>query len=285
MGQVANLPGFFGGFNSRNPVDPNRSVAREHSLYTWKNSSMTNREKVSLDDKRNKRLPSMVAIDGPAASGKSTLAEKLAEELGYLYFDTGVMYRAATYAALLKLGTVNDERAVTRLTESLVIDVLPPSKMDGRKYDVLLDGKDITWPIHSREVEMDVSQVSAYQGVRAALTEQQRRIGQRGDVVMVGRDIGTVVMPDAPLKIYLVASVEERARRRYEEKKQRGDPADYDEILIMMKRRDKIDSTREIAPLRPAEDAIVIDSDNLNAEQILQMVIDILVKKSNESDC
>ncbi len=246
---------------------------------------MTNREKVSLDDKRNKRLPSMVAIDGPAASGKSTLAEKLAEELGYLYFDTGVMYRAATYAALLKLGTVNDERAVTRLTESLVIDVLPPSKMDGRKYDVLLDGKDITWPIHSREVEMDVSQVSAYQGVRAALTEQQRRIGQRGDVVMVGRDIGTVVMPDAPLKIYLVASVEERARRRYEEKKQRGDPADYDEILIMMKRRDKIDSTREIAPLRPAEDAIVIDSDNLNAEQILQMVIDILVKKSNESDC
>ncbi len=168
------------------------------------------------------RIPKIIAIDGPAASGKSTIAQKLAEHLGYLYFDTGVMYRAATLAALRKFGSVENEQAVTELTQMLQIDVNPPGEKDGRMYDVLLNGEDITWGIRTAEVDQNVSQVAAYRGVREALSDQQRRIGQRGSVVMVGRDIGTVVLPEAELKIFLDASVDERARRRYEEMQCRG---------------------------------------------------------------
>ena len=156
--------------------------------------------------------PTIIAIDGPAASGKSTIAAALAHKLSYLYFDTGVMYRTATWAALDRGLAISDEAAVTKLTESLQIDVKPPSVNDGRQYDVLCDGVDVTWAIRSPEVDAHVSPVSAYPGVRSALTAQQRRIGLRGNVVMVGRDIGTVVLPEAPLKIYLDASAEERAR-------------------------------------------------------------------------
>lgn len=216
--------------------------------------------------------PKTIAIDGPAASGKSTIAEKLAKELGYLFFDTGVMYRAVTLAALRRLGNVQDEQAVTRLAESVWIDVRPPSQADGRKADVLLDGEDVTWAIRSPEVDANVSVVSAYPGVRAAMTQQQRRIGERGEVVMVGRDIGTVVLPDAELKIYLDASVEERARRRYLENKNRGMDADYEQILENLKKRDEIDSTREVAPLRIAEDAHVVLTDGLSIEEVMQQV-------------
>jgi cytidylate kinase len=162
-------------------------------------------------------LPSVIAIDGPAASGKSTLARLLAEELGYLYFDTGVMYRAVTWIALQRNLVIEDEAAITSLAQSIPIDVRPPSKQDGRAYDVWVEGQDITWQIRRPEVDANVSPVSAYAGVRQALSAQQRRIGQRGRVVMVGRDIGTVVLPEAGLKIYLDASAEERARRRYKE--------------------------------------------------------------------
>src|SRR5512138_564752 len=172
-------------------------------------------------------IPKIIAIDGPAASGKSTIAEKLAADLGYLYFDTGVMYRAVTLAALQALHSVQDEQLVTEIADQVQIDVLPPRFNDGRLYDVLLDGADVTWAIRQPEVDQNVSQVSAYPGVRKAMTEQQRRIGQRGKVVMVGRDIGTVVLPEAELKIYLDASVEERARRRFEESVRRGQIATY----------------------------------------------------------
>lgn len=218
-------------------------------------------------------IPKNIAIDGPAASGKSTLGEKLAERLGYLYFDTGIMYRAVTLAALQVFSSVADEAAVTDLANRLQIDVRPPSVPDGRKSDVLLDGKDITWAIRRTEVDSNVSQVSAYPGVRKAMTEQQRRIGQRGQVVMVGRDIGTVVMPDAELKIYLDASVEERARRRFSELEQRSEEVTYEDILSAMRRRDKVDSTRAVAPLRPADDAIILNTDGLNIEEVLQRVI------------
>ncbi len=216
--------------------------------------------------------PYIIAIDGPAASGKSTLAEKLADYLGYLYFDTGVMYRAATLAALRDLKSVDDEAMVTKLVERLDIDVCPPTVQDGRKYEVFLDGQNVTWQIHSPEVEANVSQVSAYPGVRRALTAQQRRIGRRGRVVMVGRDIGTVVLPEADLKIYLDASVEERARRRYLERKQRGEDISYEEILESMQRRDWIDSTREVAPLQPAQDAVILNSDGMTAEEVFAQV-------------
>jgi cytidylate kinase len=217
-------------------------------------------------------IPNIIAIDGPAASGKSTLAEKLAHSLGYLYFDTGIMYRAITWIASQLGVAVEDEFNVTKLAETVVIDVRPPSVEDGRGYDVLIGGKDITWEIRLPEVDALVSVVSAYPGVRHALSAQQRRIGMRGKVVMVGRDIGTVVLPEADLKIYLDASVEERARRRYMELQARGEKAKQEEILAAMRVRDQIDSTRDVAPLRPASDAVIIDSDNLDIDQVLAQV-------------
>lgn len=217
-------------------------------------------------------MPKIIAIDGPAASGKSTIAQKLAEKLGYLYFDTGVMYRAATLAALRELKSVQDETAVTDLSGRIKIDVQPPSKEDGRLYDVLLDGEDVTWAIRQPEVDANVSQVSAYRGVRTEMTAQQRRIGQRGMVIMVGRDIGTVVFPEAELKIYLDASVEERALRRYHEVRARGQETSYQAILDAMKRRDLMDSSRVIAPLRPADDAVIVNTDGLNICDVVQHV-------------
>jgi cytidylate kinase len=140
-----------------------------------------------------------------------------------------------------------------------------------------LEDEDVTWAIRRPEVDANVSTVSAYPGVRAALTIQQRRIGQRGSVVMVGRDIGTVVFPEAELKIYLDASVEERARRRFEENHKRGGSTPYEEILISMKRRDQIDSTRAVAPLRPADDAVIVNTDNLDICSVLNKITSLLV--------
>jgi CMP/dCMP kinase len=217
--------------------------------------------------------PRIIAIDGPAASGKSTIAERLAQKLGYLFFDTGLMYRAVTWAALTRLKMVNDEAVVSELAHSIEIDVRPSSINDGRKCDVLVDGQDITWAIRQADVEANVSQVSAYGGVRKAMTIQQRKIGRRGQVVMVGRDIGTVVLPDAELKIYLDASVMERARRRTEEVRLRGGSADYDQILEAMRRRDQIDSTRAIAPLKPAVDAVLVNTDGLDIEAVVEKVM------------
>jgi CMP/dCMP kinase len=217
-------------------------------------------------------IPGIIAIDGPAASGKSTLGRRLADFLGYLFFDTGVMYRAVTWAVLLRGLEINDEAAVTHLAETVQVDIRPPTREDGRACDVLLDGVDITWEIRRPEVEADVSPVSAYRGVRQALAAQQRRIGLRGRVIMVGRDIGTVVLPEADLKIYLDASVEERARRRHQEILQRGGQADYGQVLAGVRKRDEIDSTRAVSPLCPAADAVILDSDRLNADEVFKIV-------------
>ncbi len=216
--------------------------------------------------------PSTIAIDGPAAAGKSTIGGLLAERLGYLYLDTGAMYRAVTWMALERGVDVADEDGVTALARTMKIDITRPSVDDGRQYTVLADGDDVTWDIRRPEVDGSVSPVSAYPGVRRVLTEQQRLIADRGRVVMIGRDIGTVVMPDADLKIYLDASPEERARRRYLELLERGEDADYDKILRAMKRRDRIDSNRAVAPLRAAEDAIRVETDNLSIDEVLHMV-------------
>ncbi len=216
--------------------------------------------------------PSIIAIDGPAASGKSTLGRRLADSLDYLFFDTGVMYRAVTWLALQRRIDIRDEAAVTVLAETARIDVLPASQADGRACDVLVAEKDITWETRRPEVDANVSAVSAYRGVRKAMSDQQRRIGLRGNVVMVGRDIGTVVLPEADLKIYLDASAEERARRRHEENQSRGVESNYDEILAKVIERDRIDSTRDVAPLKAAEDAVVVDSDQLNADEVFEKV-------------
>jgi cytidylate kinase len=217
-------------------------------------------------------IPSIIAIDGPAASGKSTLGNRLAQALGYLYLDTGVMYRAVTWLALSRGIDIADESAITALAEQARIDIQPPSIQDGRAYTVVVDGKDITWEIRSPEVERHASPVSAYPGVRKALSAQQRRIGERGQVVMVGRDIGTVVLPEADLKIYLDASVEERAHRRYNELLGRGESADFNVILEALRWRDQIDSQRKVAPLRPADDARILCSDGLDADQVFEVV-------------
>jgi len=217
-------------------------------------------------------MPSIIAIDGPAASGKSTIGKRLADELNYLFFDTGVMYRAVTWIALDSGVDVRDEETVTRLARETPIDVAPASKSDGRACDVIVEGRDITWETRRPEVDANVSVVSAYAGVRREMSAQQRRIGQRGRVVMVGRDIGTVVLPEADLKIYLDASAEERARRRFDEIVARGGAADYDEILAKVRERDRIDSTRAVAPLRPADDAVIVDSDRMSADEVFAHV-------------
>ncbi len=219
--------------------------------------------------------PSIIALDGPAASGKSTLGRRLADSLGYLFFDTGIMYRAITWIALQRDLDLRDESQITLLAQTAQIDIRPPSKDDGRACDVVIAEKDVTWDMRGGNVDSNVSVVSAYAGVRQALSEQQRRIGLRGKVVMVGRDIGTVVLPEADIKIYLDASADERAKRRYDELIARGEQADYNEILRKVIERDRIDSTRAVAPLRPAEDAVIIDSDKMNADQVFDRVLEL----------
>lgn len=219
-----------------------------------------------------KRIPQIIAIDGPAASGKSTIAHRLAQQLGYLYFDTGIMYRAVTWVALQRGLNPENKVLMGTLANELQIDVSAPSVADGRSYDVWVDGQDITWAIRKPEVDANVSVVSANQAVRSALTRQQRRIAMQGRIVMVGRDIGTVVLPEADLKIYLDASVEERARRRYEEAVMQGERVQYNDILNALRMRDEIDSTRDVAPLRAAKDAWIIQTDGLNADEVFHRI-------------
>jgi cytidylate kinase len=220
--------------------------------------------------------PNIVAIDGPAASGKTTIGNLLANRWGYLFFDTGVMYRAVTWLALKNDIKPKDQKSVSDLAESVQIDVVPPSKDDGREYDVLADGVDVTWLIRKPKVDAKVSRISAYPRVREALTQQQRRIGLRGKVIMVGRDIGTVVLPEADLKIYLDASVDERAERRYLQRVERGEEVELKKILKKLEKRDKKDSTREIAPLRAAPDAVVINTDDLSIPEVVAKIEEIV---------
>lgn len=222
-----------------------------------------------------KTPPSIIALDGPAASGKSTVGLRLADALGYLFFDTGVMYRAVTWIALNHDMDLHDEAAISQMAETAEIDIRPPSKNDGRSCDIVVADKDITWDVRSGDVEASVSLVAAYAGVRTALSGQQRRIGLRGKVVMVGRDIGTVVLPEADLKVYMDASAEERARRRVKDITSRGEPANYDEILKKMIERDRLDSTRAVAPLRPADDALVLDTDRLSEEEVFAKILEM----------
>ncbi len=226
--------------------------------------------------KRSPTKPSTIAIDGPAASGKSTIGELLAQRLGYLYLDTGAMYRAVTWVALHQGIDIADEEAITALAESIEVNITLPTVDDGRQYTVYANVEDVTWEIRRPEVDANVSPVSAYPGVRQALTDQQRRIGRRGRIVMMGRDIGTVVLPEADLKIYLAATTEERARRRYQEILERGEEANCEKVLAAMRRRDTIDSEREAAPLRPADDAIIIDTTELSIAEVVVKVEELI---------
>lgn len=225
-------------------------------------------------------LPSTIAIDGPAASGKSTLGERLAERLGYVYFDTGIMYRAVTWEALRNGIPIEDEEAISDLAKRVRIDLSVPTIRDGRQFTVTLDGCDVTWEIRRPEVDANVSPVSAYPGVRASMTKQQRRIAEKGHIIMAGRDIGTVVMPDADLKIYLDASLEERARRRQIERSSQGRWSSIETIRDEIERRDKVDSSRRVAPLRPAPDSAYLDNTGLTIEETVERAYDLVLARA-----
>jgi cytidylate kinase len=220
-------------------------------------------------------MTEIIAVDGPAGSGKSTIGKLVADHLNYLFVDTGVMYRAVTLAALEHGIDVYDEHQVSQIAKKIEITLKTPSEDDGRDCDVLIGDKDVTWDIRSEEVDRHVSIVSAYPAVRSILSMKQRQIGLQGDVVMMGRDIGTVVLPDADLKIYLDASVEERANRRYSERISRGEDVEFDQILSVVRARDEIDSTRDVAPLKPATDAVVIDTEGISIEEVFSKILEL----------
>lgn len=217
----------------------------------------------------NMSRPSTIAIDGPVAVGKSTIGRMLAQRLGYRYVDTGMMYRALTWKAISLNIDLEDEERLSRLAESTSIDLAPLDK-------VLVDGDDVTSGIRDPDVERGVSLVAKVAGVREALVEQQQALAQGGKIVMAGRDIGTTVLPHSELKVYLCASFEERARRRYLELVEQGEAADYQAVLTDLKRRDEIDSERAVSPLQPAQDARLVNTDGLNVEQVLVEILGIM---------
>lgn len=221
----------------------------------------------------NGQTPSVIAIDGPAASGKTTIGKLLADRLGYLLLDTGIMYRAVTLAVLEAGIDPQNEVRVMAVAESAEIDIQPADQDDGRQYTVRLAGKDVTWDLRSDAVDQNVSVIAAYPAVRVEMVRRQREIGEKGRVVMVGRDIGTVVLPNAPLKLYVTASAEERARRRVADKEEQGIDLSIDAVLDDIKARDKKDSEREHSPLVAADDAVQIDTTDHNPEEIISHIL------------
>ena len=211
----------------------------------------------------------IIAIDGPSGAGKSTLAKRLARELGFIYLDTGAMYRALALKVLRQGVDLADDARLARLVESIEIDL----QANNGTLEVLLDGINVADEIRTPEVSQLASKVSALKIVRARMLDLQRGMGKRGSVVAEGRDIGTVVFPNAEVKIFLDASAEERARRRCAELRAAGRPADLSETLREMEERDKRDSERDLAPLRMAADALRIDSSNASADSVAAQVL------------
>ncbi len=210
----------------------------------------------------------VIALDGPVAAGKTAVGKLLAQRLGYRFLDTGSMYRAVTLLAL-RQGVKLEDRPLAELAKRAKIDV----SVQGPSTVIKAGGKDITGALRLPEVEQAVSIVSRVPEVRSELVRKQREIAEGGRLVMAGRDIGTVVLPDAGLKVFLTASVDERARRRYVELKEMGRRTTYEEVLAGLRERDKLDSERAHSPLRPAEDARIIDTDGLTLEQVVDKLL------------
>jgi cytidylate kinase len=221
----------------------------------------------------------VVAIDGPGGVGKTTVAAEVARRIGGFYFDTGVVYRALALIALERGVGLDDEARLAMLARALSIRVTPPSRQDGRRYDVWLDGRDITWDIRAPEIDRAASHVASFPQVRAALLPIQRAIGRSSRVVMAGRDIGTVVMPDAPVKVWLDASLEERARRRQRDLEARGIVVSREAVVAELAERDRRDAERAVAPMRPARDAVVIDTDGRSVEDVVGLVLELIEER------
>lgn len=216
-----------------------------------------------------------IAIDGPAAAGKSTVAKLVAKKLSYLYIDTGAMYRALTYKAL-KLGAdLEDEQALAEILNNTNIELIQGNVAQ----HVLLDGTDVTDEIRSHEVTKHVSTVSKHPLVRKEMVERQRELAQKGGIVMDGRDIGTHVLPNAEVKIFLVATVEERAKRRHQENLAKGFESDLAQLMKEIALRDKMDSEREASPLKKADDAIELDTTSLSIEEVVDHIMELVKER------
>lgn len=217
----------------------------------------------------------VVAIDGPAGAGKSTIAKLAAEKLGYAYIDTGAMYRSVAWK-FLQTGAAFDEDFISKLACTMVIDFKPEARVNR----VFVDGTEVTDAIRTPEVTAIVSRVAAIGAVREAMVGQQRRMGTVGGVLMDGRDIGTVVFPNAQLKIFLTASVEERARRRYKEMLQKGQQVELAQLAADIAARDKADSERAIGPLRQAEDAILLDTSDIGISEVTEKILQLVQERA-----
>jgi len=217
-----------------------------------------------------------IAIDGPAAAGKSTTARLLAKKLDYLYIDTGAMYRALTWKALRDKIDIKNKKALSELAKKTQIELKSGPNLENKVY---LDNQDVTSFLRSPEVNRHVSSVSAVKEVREVLVAQQRQIGKKGGIVAEGRDMTTVVFPEADLKIFLKASLEERTRRRWIEEKEKGLSFNKKEIATGLTNRDKIDSQRKISPLKISQGVIVIDNTYLNISQTINKIVDVLKNK------